>query len=104
RLELPDDDAPLSDRVYALGEWCEGFLLGFASAGPEARTQAPAEISDLLEDFVEITKVESAGLEGEAEGDEQSFAEVSEYVRMGVLMAFEQLRLQNADISGERIH
>ena len=104
RLELPADEAPLGDRVHALGEWCQGFLLGFASVGMEHRSQTPAEINELLEDFVEITKVETEGLDHGADRDEESFAEVSEYVRMGVLMAFEQLRLGSAGAEGERIH
>jgi len=104
RLELPDDEAPLGDRVHALGEWCEGFLLGFASAGGQNREPLPAEVKELLDDFVEITKVESRGLDEGAESDEQSYSEISEYVRMGVLMAFEQLRAEGARSEGERIH
>jgi uncharacterized protein len=28
-LLLPTDDAPLTERAAALGQWCQGFLSGF---------------------------------------------------------------------------
>ncbi len=87
RLLLPDDDQPLSERVAALSAWCEGFLLGSARA---PRAQEPSEeVRELLSDLVEITKVDAQHLE-DGQEDERSYAEVVEYVRMGVLLAFEQ--------------
>ena len=32
---LPEDDAPLAERVAALAQWCGGFLYGVGAAGAE---------------------------------------------------------------------
>lgn len=90
RLLLPADEEPLPKRVRALGTWCEGFLLGISRAKRQG-AEPSEEVRELLVDLVEITKVDSGEL-GEGQDDEQSYAEVVEYVRMGVLMAFEQSR------------
>lgn len=87
RLLLPDDEQPLPGRVAALSAWCEGFLLGSSRM---IKSQEPSpEVRELLSDLIEITKVDSRDLD-EGQQDERSYAEVVEYVRMGVLLAFEQ--------------
>lgn len=91
RLLLPDDEQPLSKRVAALGAWCEGFLLGIARTQRGGVAELPAEVQELVADLVEITKVDAQELDDSQE-DENSYAEVVEYVRMGVLLAFEQAR------------
>ena len=35
---LPCDDTPLSQRVQALGGWCEGFLFGAGLTGIDLST------------------------------------------------------------------
>jgi yecA family protein len=78
-LLLPDDDAPLEDRAQALGEWCQGFLggLGYGAQGSDW----PGECTELLEDFVQISRLDP---EASGETDENAYAELSEYVRVGV--------------------
>lgn len=90
RLLLPDDERPLPERVAALGAWCEGFLLGIARARRDG-AEPSEETRELLSDLVEITKVDPQELD-DGQEDERSYAEVVEYVRMGVLLAFEQAR------------
>lgn len=91
RLLLPDDEQSLSTRVSALGTWCEGFLLGISRAQPGGKDALSEEVRELLTDLVEITKVDAREVD-EDQDDERSYAEVVEYVRMGVLLAFEQAR------------
>jgi len=38
-LLLPSDDAPLSERAVALGQWCQGFLGGFGLTRPGQRPE-----------------------------------------------------------------
>ncbi|MCK5091349.1 MAG: YecA family protein [Gammaproteobacteria bacterium] len=90
QLLLPEDKENLRYNVQALSEWCEGFLLGFSMGAPHAEDSLPDEVRELLTDFVEITKVET-GEESEDEQDLESFVEVIEYVRMGVLLIQELL-------------
>ncbi|MBA3581596.1 MAG: UPF0149 family protein [Gammaproteobacteria bacterium] len=95
-LLLPDDDAVLGLRVDALRDWCSGFLYGLAAAGvdPNALSDDEENLQDtaeLLQDFMEITRM----AEPDDESDEENaFAveEITEYVRMGVLLINEELR------------
>lgn len=91
RLLLPDDEQPLDERVAALGAWCEGFLLGISRAQSSGKSTLSEDVRELLDDLIEITKVDPQELE-DSQDDERSYAEVVEYVRMGVLLAFEQAR------------
>jgi yecA family protein len=79
QLLLPDDDSSLSERAEALGEWCEGFLLGI---GYQARgADWPGDSGEILSDFVEISRL-SSDVSGEA--DEVAYTELLEYVRVCV--------------------
>lgn len=89
QLLLPEDQDNLKYNVRALSEWCEGFLLGFSLGASHAENSLPDEVKELLTDFVEITKVKTD--DDEDEQDLESFVEVMEYVRMGVLLIQEML-------------
>ena len=101
---LPSDDAPLEEQVEALAVWCQGFLSGIGSTAPgSVRSSAEGDaLAEILRDFAEISR---AGLsEDEAEGRGQpdfALAEVREYVRVGVQLAFEELRPLRAAAAGE---
>lgn len=82
-LLLPDDDALLSDRLTALGVWCGGFLSGFGLSGGNTDGLEEDAVS-VLEDMVAISEVDPDADESEAA--EGQFLEVTEYVRMGVLL------------------
>jgi yecA family protein len=76
---LPDDESPLETRALALREWCQGFLggIGYGAKGSDW----PGECTEILEDFVEISRLDP---EASGETDETAYAELSEYVRVGV--------------------
>ncbi|PAU58237.1 hypothetical protein BZL41_18255 [Pseudomonas sp. PIC25] len=83
-LLLPGDDAPLTERAAALGQWCQGFLAGF---GLTARDGAlSAEAMEVLQDLSAIAQVQSA-LE-ESEDGESDYMEVMEYLRVAPLLLF----------------
>ncbi|MBD3618064.1 MAG: UPF0149 family protein [Chromatiales bacterium] len=93
-LLLPDDDEPLELRVRALAEWCQGFLYGLAMAGYRAGDELPEDTAEFVKDLNEIAR---ASFEvGTGEEDETAYAEVSEYVRMGVLMVNEEMQPSKA--------
>ena len=97
---LPSDDAPLEDQVEALASWCEGFLGGIGSAAPSGN--ASGALGEVLRDFAEISR---AGLsEDEGAGHDQpdfALAEIHEYVRVSVQLAFEELAPVRAAADGE---
>lgn len=90
RLVLPSDDELLADRAAALSQWCRGFVaaLGFA----ERDAVLSERVAEVVEDFVQITQVSIAPKDC-GEEDEESYAELVEYVRVAVLLVNEELRL-----------
>lgn len=87
---LPDDDATLARRTVALSEWCQGFLYGFSS-GAVRPAQWPQNVSEILRDITQISRVDTDV--GEAgEEDEQSYSDVVEYVRVGVQLIYDELQ------------
>lgn len=91
---LPSDDAPLEEQVHALALWCHGFLLGVGASAPGIvkREQGDGPVSEILRDFAEISR--AALSDDEAAGRDQpdfALAEIQEYVRVSVLIVFEEL-------------
>lgn len=90
RLLLPDDNEDLSVRLQALAQWCEGFYLGLGIAGINDLDKLPEDSREIVQDMIDIAQVEvDAGDTGEE--DEAAFAEVAEYLRVGVLLVHEEL-------------
>lgn len=86
---VPSDGAPLAERAAALGSWCEGYLAGLGLGGVKRETQLPREAAEVLRDFGEISHVDSGADSGE--DNEDAYAELVEYVRMGALLVLENL-------------
>jgi uncharacterized protein YgfB (UPF0149 family) len=88
---LPDDDAPLRQRVDALGSWCQGLLYGLGLGEAERRGELSAESREFLRDATEIARVGFDADEAN-EADETAYAEVVEYLRVGLLLIHQDLR------------
>ena len=87
---LPDDDVPLSARADALSSWCQGFLYGLGSGPASDPSKVSAEAGEIIHDLTEITHV---GVEADEQNEENenAFAEVVEFVRVGVQLLFVEL-------------
>jgi uncharacterized protein YgfB (UPF0149 family) len=84
---LPDDEAPLTERADALSLWCQGFLYGLGSGAAADPAKVSTEAGEIIRDLTEITHVGvDAGEENEE--NEVAFAEVVEFVRVGVQLLF----------------
>lgn len=79
---------PLAAQVDALGEWCRGFLLGLDASGVDARS-LPGEAGEFVADAAQIAEAEM-DTEGDAEEQEREFAEIVEYLRVGVQLVYEE--------------
>lgn len=90
QLLLPDDEEPLDERIEALAEWCQGFLLGMSEGGVKELAALPADSGEVMRDLVEIARAGSYDLAG-GEEDEVAYNELLEYVRTGVLLINEEL-------------
>ena len=87
-LLLPTDDAPLTERAAALGQWCQGFLTGF---GLTYRDNALSpEATEVLQDLAAIAQVQDA-LE-ESDDGESDYMEVMEYLRVAPLLLFTETK------------
>lgn len=88
---LPADEAPLEQRIAALGEWCDGFNAGFAAAwtGGDA-TMAP-ETREVLGDFARIAQVDQEEVDDASDREnEVNFMEIVEYARMAAITVYLQ--------------
>lgn len=101
---LPDDDAPLNQRADALGAWCHGLLygLGLGLGRVEQHGMLSEESQEFLRDATEIAQV---GFDADetGEADETAYAEVVEYLRVGLLLIHADLH-RAATPDSSRLH
>jgi len=92
QMLLPDDDDSLDQRVHALGDWCQGYLIGLSLGGIKDFAPLPEDAREIAKDMLEIARAgTSYDLEGNEE-DEHAYAELVEYLRVGVLLINEELQ------------
>jgi uncharacterized protein YgfB (UPF0149 family) len=104
---LPNDDTALPERVRALASWCAGFVSGLGQGGArfDGAPSQSDEVTEVVGDLIEIGK---ASLDVEAADDEEAaeaaYAEVTEFVRVGVQIVFEELGQTQRPPSDVSIH
>lgn len=87
---LPDDDDDLNLRVMALADFARGLLTGFGLAVPANNPALAGEtVRETLQDLVHISQVDAVD-EADEEG-ELAYAELHEFVRLGVIHLFEEM-------------
>jgi uncharacterized protein YgfB (UPF0149 family) len=99
---LPEDEQPLDKRTAALAQWCHGFLYGLGTHVSGVR----GEVEEVVRDFTEITHADVDGSDSE-ESNESAYAELVEFVRVGVQLVFDELaglRAQPAPAPQEPLH
>lgn len=103
QLIIGEDNDPLEQRIEMLGDWCQGFLLGMARQGWSDYARLPGEASEIVQDIVEISNAVSYTLEDDAEENENTYMQLVEYLRTGVLLVNEVLNpTQAAPITEQR--
>lgn len=98
-LLLPPTSAPLAERADRLLDWCRGFLGGFGLAGSD-RARLGAEADEALGDLAKIAASRLAY--EDPEEDESALAEVTEFVRIAVMLLYGECVL--AAQSRQRLH
>lgn len=91
QLLLPEDDVDISERVTALGQWCQGFLIGFGSSGVNVESELSTDTADALRDFASFVHINPDVDEDDEEDDgdsEGDYMELVEYVRLATLSIF----------------
>ena len=90
---LPEDDATTSARAHALAQWCDGYLHGLVSDvhGERLRERLGQEpMSDIIRDLLEISRA-TVDDTSDDETNESAYAELVEYLRVAVQLAYEEL-------------
>jgi len=101
QLLLPDGDEFLSVRAKALARWAESFVCGFVAVTRELSD----DDRDLLNDIAAISQIDDGESEEEtqqknselnnpenAANNERDFMELCEYVRMGAIDLYREIR------------
>lgn len=106
---LPDDDSELEGRVQALARWCAGFLYGMASQQGESgeldMSQLSAEVREVVNDLSQLSRAGLTTEDDDTETAEADYAELVEYVRVGVQMIFMEFRpADKGPETRERLH
>jgi uncharacterized protein YgfB (UPF0149 family) len=89
-LLLPDDEIDLELRTEAMAHWCQGFLMGLRYGGVSDFSKFSGELGEIIDDISEISQV-TAGQLDYSEEEEQSYTELVEYLRVGVMLFNETL-------------
>ena len=104
---LADDDYALEDRLQGLASFCHGFIVGLGLAGFQLtglQRESTDEIDEIVRDFSEISQAAIHAQDGE-DDDQADFAlmEVTEYVRIGVQIVYEEFS-QQRPVSRDSLH
>lgn len=91
KMVLPSDDEELSVRAEALGVWCQGYLTGLQTGGVPIVDRDPGELTEAVNDLVEIAKMNYEQVVA-SEEDEEAYTDLVEYVRMAVIYIYQELR------------
>lgn len=91
QLLLPPESDELPARAEALTLWCQGLLTGLKLAQVQIINREPGEITEAIGDIVEIAKMNFEEVVS-SEEDEEAYEELVEYVRMAVILIYQDLR------------
>ena len=87
---LQDDKRPIAQRAQALCDWCQGFLYGLGLVGVNLEKELTNQGREALKDLTEITRMDVEGAEDNEE-HEDGFTELEEFVKVAVLLVYEEL-------------
>ena len=87
---LPADDAPMEQRVRALGSWCQGFMVGLGTGCAGREERLSGDLREVLDDLQQLARIEPDPEETD-EDAELAYTELVEYVRVGVMLIRAQL-------------
>jgi len=85
---LPSDDEPIVERLVAVTEWTQCFLVGFG-VNQQNLAKASDDLREGIQDMAEIARLEPEAVEDEE--SERALYGVIEYVRITAIMCFGEL-------------
>lgn len=91
QLELPEDNAPISSRISALADWCQGLIFGLGTSGLTDDTELSGDCQEYIADVIKISQISKDDIEDSDEED-TNFEELVEYLRMGLFLLYGELQ------------
>jgi yecA family protein len=88
-----DDDEDVEEKLLAVAQWCQGYVVGVANYGQELQLNLTKEVKELILDLTKISQVETKDDLLSVEEKESSYMEILEYVRMGVIYVRDEYHL-----------
>lgn len=85
QMVLPEDAALLSVRLKALSEWCDGYLEGIAVENAGLKLDVVQEVLSDLAKIKEVVVKTKSSKENEA-----SYVEIVEFIKVAVLLVYEE--------------
>lgn len=105
-LMLPADDEGLTERLDALVEWSQAFLVGFAIQQTDL-SLVSADVRDAIEQLTEVTRIDihTADDTSDAENEEAYFL-VLEHVRLLALTCFNEVgqKFTITEVASKTLH
>jgi uncharacterized protein YgfB (UPF0149 family) len=95
QLVLPGGSDELPQRAEALTLWCQGILTGLKLAQIPIIDRDPSEITEAIDDLIEIAKMNYEEVIA-SEEDETAYVELVEYVRMAVILIYQDMHEKTA--------
>jgi len=90
QIVLPSDEMNLPERAEALTLWAQGFLTGLKIVGVAIIDRDPSDLTEAINDIIEIAKMNFEEVVA-SEEDEIAYSDLVEYVRMAVILAYQEL-------------
>ena len=97
-LLLPPDETPVAERTEAMAAWCSGYLLGLLHGDTIGADQYPGDSAEIIGDIIKISE---ATAESDDEDENWAYAEVEEYLRVGIQLVFESIYAARASAPPE---
>ncbi len=94
-LLTPDEDEPLEERIQAACDWARGLVYGLAEQGVKT-SDCPADTAEFIRDCLTLANNEYSVEDSDPEEAESLYMELLEFLRMGTLMAQEELQPMRA--------
>lgn len=96
-LLLPNDDDALVERLEAMVEWAQAFLVGFAVQQTDLSLLSE-DVREAVNQLTEVTKVDiSTSDDSSAEDNEEAYFMVLEHIRMMVFSCFNEVGVKYTD-------
>lgn len=96
---LPGDDYPVVDQLEALGQWCQGFLLGFGLQLGKKNIENQ-EVAEAIADISEISQVAVEADDGEE--SQEALITLVEHLKVGVKVIFLELVTKQSVITANK--